>query len=55
MVEQIEWIPETIQSLDCPAAPFVDDCEDKVITHHDTHAEQRPPVKVGNTSPELCN
>lgn len=44
MVKQIEWIPETIPSLDCPAAPFVDDFEDKVITRLEILAEQRPPV-----------
>jgi hypothetical protein len=44
MVKRIEWIPDTIPSMDCPAAPFVDDFEDKVITRLETRAEQRPPV-----------
>jgi hypothetical protein len=44
MVTRIEWIPDTIPSMDCPAAPFVDDFEDKVITHLERLAEQRPPV-----------
>ena len=42
MVRRIERIPETIPSLDCPAAPFVDDFEDKVIPRPETLAEQRP-------------
>ncbi len=44
MVKRIEWIPDAIPSMDCPAAPFVDDFENKVITCLETLAEQRPPV-----------
>ncbi len=44
MAKRIEWIPDAIPSMDCPAAPFVDDFEDKVITRLERHAEQRPPV-----------
>ena len=43
MAKGIECIRETIPSLDCAAAPFVDDF-DKVITRRGTLAEQRPPV-----------
>jgi hypothetical protein len=44
MVKRSEWIPDAIPSMDCPAAPFVDDFEDRVITRLETLAEQHPPV-----------
>lgn len=44
MAKRIEWIPDAIPSMDCPAAPFVDDFEDKVIARVETLAEQRPPA-----------
>ena len=44
MEKRIEWIADTIPSLDCPAAPFVDDFEDGVITRPERLAEQHPPV-----------
>ena len=50
MVKRIEWITETIPSMDCPAAPFVDDFGDKVITRLETLAEQRPPVSGALTN-----
>jgi hypothetical protein len=50
MVERIEWIPDAIPSMDCPAATFVDDSEDKVITRLETLAQQRPPVAEALTN-----
>jgi hypothetical protein len=44
MAKRIEGIADTIPSLDCPAAPFVDDFEDKVVTRLETLAEQRSPI-----------
>ena len=28
MVKPIEWMPDALPSMDCPAAPFMDDFED---------------------------
>jgi hypothetical protein len=44
MVKPIVWMPDAVPSMDCPVAPFTDDCEDNVSTRLETLAEPHSPL-----------
>ena len=44
MVKPIDWISEAPPSMDCPAAPFIDDLEDYFSTRRERLAEIYPPI-----------
>ncbi len=44
MVKPIEWMPDALPSMDCPAAPFTDDFEDNFSTRLERLLETYPPI-----------
>ncbi len=44
MVKPIDWMPDAVPSMDCPAAPFTDDFEDNFSTRRERLPETYPPI-----------
>jgi hypothetical protein len=44
MIKPIDWISDALPSMDCPAAPFIDDFEDYFSTRLERLAETYPPI-----------
>ncbi len=44
MVKPIDWMPNAVPSMDCPAAPFTDDFEDNLSTRRERPAETYSPI-----------
>lgn len=45
MVKPIDWMPDAVPSMDCPAAPFTEDFEDNFRTRRERFPETYPPLR----------
>lgn len=44
MVKPTDWMSDALPSMDCPAAPFIDDLEDYFSIRRERLAETYPPI-----------